>query len=602
MKIEPDRLVKEELEYEIKIRGILPTGNVKELTRTLRDLLTLENEGHSFSMKVEFDAESEIKICQEKLIDLESLIKAPLSEAIIRKLKSKLGHLVGRCERITSNDKEIIEIKAKLLTDIFKYVSLFRKLCEEHKGSSEPLDIQFQQSLITSTPNRSSSNATENQSATGLPVLMNNLSLNKRVNFSSWGLTFSGDSDTMGLNAFLERIEELCEAHNVSHDDLFRGAIEIFEGKALIFYRALKGKVNDWKTLCEHFREEFLPRDYTERLWEQIKSRTQGEKESITIYVAYMTNLFNRCSASINEAMKLKILRKNILPFYQTQLGLVDISTVDELIKLCKRIEDSRVNVLNFVPPTVDKHSVEPDLLYKANAIEKQSRKRLDSLEAEKQVSFNLQPSNKQISNNKSRNYSSDGESTDRNAHLGRNREISNDRLNRGSVREQDRRTGTVNKWRDGSYDRARFYRNRSNDRSSSVESYNGDRFYQDRSRERHNTPERYYNKNRLSRNNDYFAGNQPRENSFNRGRSSCRDRSDLGSYREHRNSRYDSYNRDLDNNTRGNVVKCYRCNGDNHLARHCKAQVRKCFSCGLLGYTKVSCPKCNKQGNGSRS
>lgn len=608
MKIEPDRLVKEELEYEIKIRGILPTGNVKELTRTLRDLLTLENEGHSFSMKVEFDAESEIRICQEKLVDLESLIKAPLSEAIIRKLKSKLGHLVGRCERITSNDKETIEIKAKLLTDIFKYVSRFRKLCEEHKGSSEPLDIQFQQSLITSTPNRSSSNATENQSASGLPVLMNNLNLNKRVNFSSWGLTFSGDSDTMGLNAFLERIEELCEAHNVSHDDLFRGAIEIFEGKALIFYRALKGKVNDWKTLCEHFREEFLPRDYTERLWEQIKTRTQGEKESITIYVAYMTNLFNRCSASINEAMKLKILRKNILPFYQTQLGLVDISTVDELIKLCKRIEDSRVNVLNFVPPTVDKHSVEPDLLYKANAIEKQSRKRLDSLEAEKQVSFNLQPSNKQISNNKSRNYSSDRESTDRNAHLGRNREISNDRLNRGSVREQDRRTGTVNKWRDGSYDRGRFYRNRSNDRSSSVESYNGDRSYQDRSRERHNTPERYYNKNRLSRdiNNDYFdyyrAGNQPRENSFNRGRSSGRDRSDLGSYREHRNSRYDSYNRDLDNNTRGNVVKCYRCNGDNHLARHCKAQVKKCFSCGLLGYTKVTCPKCNKQGNGSRS
>lgn len=396
MKIEPDRLLKEELEYEIKVRGILPTGNVKELVRTLRDLLALESEGHSFSRKVEFDAASEIKICQEKLVDLESLFKAPVGDTTIRKIRTKLGHLVGRCERITSDDKEISESKTKLSTDTLKYVSRFRKLCDENKnvtkGPQEPLDIQFQQSLITSTPNGSVNanvpSATQNQNSTALPVLMNNLNLNKRVNFSAWGLTFSGDSDTMGLNAFLERIEELSEAHNVSEDDLFRGAIEIFEGKALIFYRALKGKVKDWKTLCEHFREEFLPRDYTERLWEQIKTRTQGEKESITIYVAYMTNLFNRCSASINEAIKLKILRKNILPFYQTQLGLIDISTVDELIELCKRIEDSRINVLSFVPPSLDKHSVEPDLLYQASATGKQSKKRLDSLEAGKQVSL----------------------------------------------------------------------------------------------------------------------------------------------------------------------------------------------------------------------
>lgn len=72
--------------------------------------------------------------------------------------------------------------------------------------------------------------------------LIDNLALNNKVNISTWGLKFSGESDSLGLNAFLARVNEFCESRGFTTQQLFKSAVELFKGKALVYFRSLKDK------------------------------------------------------------------------------------------------------------------------------------------------------------------------------------------------------------------------------------------------------------------------------------------------------------------------------------------------------------------------
>lgn len=42
------------------------------------------------------------------------------------------------------------------------------------------------------------------------------------------------------MNAFLEKIDELRKTRNVSEKELFEPAFDIFDGKALVWYRSVR--------------------------------------------------------------------------------------------------------------------------------------------------------------------------------------------------------------------------------------------------------------------------------------------------------------------------------------------------------------------------
>jgi hypothetical protein len=54
--------------------------------------------------------------------------------------------------------------------------------------------------------------------------------------------------------------------------------------------------LSDWDEVVQLLKQEFLPPDFDELLWDEIKGRLQGKSESITIYVAVMETLFARLS------------------------------------------------------------------------------------------------------------------------------------------------------------------------------------------------------------------------------------------------------------------------------------------------------------------
>ncbi|KAK9667484.1 hypothetical protein QE152_g41338 [Popillia japonica] len=94
------------------------------------------------------------------------------------------------------------------------------------------------------------------------------------------------------------------------------------------------------------------------------RKRTQGPNESIGVYVSTMASLFSRLSIKVPEGNRIKIMVRNLSPFYQSQLGLVEIKSVEELLSIGRKLEWRKTCAERYVPPPRRQQSMEPDLAY----------------------------------------------------------------------------------------------------------------------------------------------------------------------------------------------------------------------------------------------
>lgn len=188
-----------------------------------------------------------------------------------------------------------------------------------------------------------------------------------------WDIKFSGDPRE-SLASFLESVEEHSVSRNITKEELFSTATDLFTGEALVWYRSIKHQIDSWQSLTRELRREYQPFDYEDRLWEEIRSRSQGPDERIGYYLAVMDTLFRRLPTPPTEEEKLKILRKNVDPYYIERLALLEIDTTRDLLDFCRRLEEGRQTVSRFKGPLPVKadlfdYTLEPDLAYRPNTL-----------------------------------------------------------------------------------------------------------------------------------------------------------------------------------------------------------------------------------------
>lgn len=354
------RLTQNELNYELSVRGIA-IGTVDEMRKNLNRAMKLEETGNSFTVpQYPYTYEEDKRAVEEKLTEITDLLNKfedNRSSASFVKIESKLFHVMGRINRMKAETDKELEIKSKLLASVLNGMSELEDKAE--KFSKKRVDVPPALSILESPtidlpgPSRGQSTPIEIPRTYIKPVPVN-----------KWDVKFSGDKKGLSVNAFIQRVQELCGARNVSEDVLFNSAIDLFSGKALCWYRDARKYVSSWGELVEQLRVEFQPADYNEKLLDEIRHRTQGADETIGIYLAIMSSLFERLTCSISEEAKLKILLRNIAPFYQSQLGLVEVKTIAQLRDLCRRLEAKRESVEAFQPPPRRAIALEPDLAY----------------------------------------------------------------------------------------------------------------------------------------------------------------------------------------------------------------------------------------------
>ncbi|KAJ8963739.1 hypothetical protein NQ317_002534 [Molorchus minor] len=340
-KMQVNRLNKDELTYEVRIRGIAP-GTVEEMRRSLAMARRLETSGDSVKYpEYPYSVEDDIKAVEEKLAELEPLVARfgdSSSSNSFYTYQTKLSHVLHRIDNMDEEKAtQRPEYRAKALT---LFSDLHRKAEEFEKLQSVPPQLSFlEQSSFEAAIEPVRRSSSTSPSRAGIKSILPN----------KWNLKFCGDKKGLSLSAFLEQVEELRLARHVSKNILLESGIDLFGGRAYQFYLAYRNQVSTWDDFVSLLREEYLSPNYNEKLFEEIRRRTQGSDESIGIYLAVMTGYFNRLTCSVSEETKLKILMRNIAPFYQNQLALVEVTSIAQLRDLGKRLEARKEAVENYV-------------------------------------------------------------------------------------------------------------------------------------------------------------------------------------------------------------------------------------------------------------
>lgn len=330
-----DLLHRDELCYEASIRGFkCPEGKLTEdLREWIKDRLDIED----FELS-SLNAVKELQTCQLKANKLlEYTNNTTDISSVTQIIKARLRHLYGRVARLTLDDPSL-RMSRDAISDTLQTIET---------------SVQIRQGV---TPDDSIRIRSPNRATRSVPVY-------------KWNLTFNG-SHSVSVGEFLELIEERRVSRNVSTDELFQSAADLFEGKARTWYRSIKHKVTSWDELVYQLKLNFVPADYDECLWDEIRTRTQGLNENVGEYFACMLNLFSRLSVTPAENVKLRLLRKNLSPYFTKQLALLDFETEDELLDCCRKIENARYAANKYVPPrgSTENGILEPDLACKSTS------------------------------------------------------------------------------------------------------------------------------------------------------------------------------------------------------------------------------------------
>lgn len=375
---EVNRLSQDELIYELRYRGFNEVDTVERMRKCLRNLLSHEKcSERSFSYPpYNVPPEVEEKEIGEKIAEITALVvefENDQETSLRKKLETKFAHILGRVDRLSTTDSNVSKIRSNFLQKIITLESDFEEMKSKVTVVTDDkltdAAVHFEQELLE-TSGENSRFRSEIQPATpphsSSPVARSfnsDLKL-KTVPVSQWNLKFSGEKGCLSVSAFLERVDELCISRNFPKERLIDFAIDLFTGRALVWYRAIRSSVDSWSALANQLREEFQPFNYEFLLWEEIKRRTQGSDETIGLYIAVMENLFKRLRSPVSDNAKLAILLRNLNPFYSEKLGLTEIDSVDQLLRLGRNLEARRSMISSYHPPSRRKTDLEPDLAY----------------------------------------------------------------------------------------------------------------------------------------------------------------------------------------------------------------------------------------------
>ncbi|XP_063373837.1 putative uncharacterized protein DDB_G0282133 [Cydia amplana] len=169
------------------------------------------------------------------------------------------------------------------------------------------------------------------------------------------------------VRSFIQRVDEFIVARNIASTKVLAFATEIFQDNALHWFRSVRDNISSRPELAAKLKEDFDQSNYDYRLTTEIRSRTQGEHENITVYLSIMSGMFSRLSTPPSEPEQLEILLHNIRPCYASTLAAssTEIRTIDSLRSLCRNYETyhSRHSLFQE-PPRVTSDTVAPEFAY----------------------------------------------------------------------------------------------------------------------------------------------------------------------------------------------------------------------------------------------
>jgi hypothetical protein len=326
-------LQKAELEYEVFLRG--GTGSSVQDLRSQMVKLAIPPEDileSHLEPAVDLDAVKEsLTKSQNMLLSL----KSKFDKTLFLRTENLLHHIYHRLKRITNVSAQLVD---------------------QHKSNCTVFNNQYKEITGLRPASNSSAGSSSEPETTMVTCDRNMTSDLAKLKYSGKSCVFS----------FIQRVDEFVDARNISKDRLLKFAYEIFTEDALHWFRCIRQSVQTWDDVVVQLKQDFSQKDYDYRLLAEIRSRTQGELENISIYLSIMHGMFSRLSKPLSEDDKLEIILHNIRPCYASTLtASPEIKDLKSLKNVCANYENihSRMSLFHE-PPRVTSETVAPEFAY----------------------------------------------------------------------------------------------------------------------------------------------------------------------------------------------------------------------------------------------
>lgn len=322
-------LLTDELRYEIEVRGFTPTRTVEDRRKQLRAILRRQGEKLSKDLASPNPFSVDFEEINQSLNSLKNEVNALTADTqshVFKRLAARFSHLDFRLslsdpsDDKEESDKQNIDVELLLLEGEFL----------EHELKAQTTAISAPAPTITDN--------------TAIPAPVNIAPQFCHIPVCKWNLKFSGNPNSLSLLEFLTLVEEYKSSRGVSDAELFLSASELFSDAALDLFRALKFSISSWSDLVELLKINFLPRSYEKDLLKEIENTFQKPNSKVSLFIYKMQGSFRKLSNPPILLDQLEIIINNLLPDFTKHLALVDVTTYEQLIKLCSRLEMSFKN------------------------------------------------------------------------------------------------------------------------------------------------------------------------------------------------------------------------------------------------------------------
>lgn len=342
-------LQKSELEYEVSVRGGTPASTVADIRKQITKLS--QNYPSEDILCSHLESTEDLAIVSELLDKVKLIVASDAKDKnILARTENVLHHLYHRLNRICVDD-----------SNVQKHL----ECCTHYKELYEKFTVLKKMSIDTLATLDSTSDSQPNEKPFNVSVTCDGSS---KISSELGKLKFDGKSC---VRSFIQRVNEFSEARGISSSKLLSYATEIFVEDALHWFRSVREQVSSWDELEVLLKQDFDKADYDYRLLAEIRSRTQGEAENITIYLSILSGMFSRLSNPLSEVDRLEIILHNIRPCYASILASVtEVKAIEQLRLLCKNFENIQSRVLQFrEPPASTSDTLAPEFAYKSKAL-----------------------------------------------------------------------------------------------------------------------------------------------------------------------------------------------------------------------------------------
>ena len=161
-----------------------------------------------------------------------------------------------------------------------------------------------------------------------------------------WGTTFDGRKEN--LFRFLNKVESLARAENVSDDELLDGGIVLFVGKGFDWFIGNSASFYSWQDLVAALKGDFLGHDYEYWLETEIDGRVQAPGEPLHSYLAEMKVLHRNLPYQRSPGRMIATIIRNMNPIFSNKIMPGSIRSLYELDVMCRNLETARANAARY--------------------------------------------------------------------------------------------------------------------------------------------------------------------------------------------------------------------------------------------------------------